>query len=146
MCKSRRASKMLSNACLLSKIGFDSAENEPAENLLFLPILLARRRWRSRGTGASRPSRSPQSVRAVGKSEKSDQDAWPKNAEPKMLREPACLSAANLVDLKKMLQNDFLVAKIGFDTAAPLRYLQFLRIVRFTSQPASQPRTSPPKV
>ena len=72
----------------------------------------------------------------------------------------ACL---NLVDLSKSsslhvpssqflferdsYSNEYLFAKFGFDTVTlflPLRYLQFLRIVRFTSQPASQPRTSPP--
>ena len=33
VCKSCRARKMLSNACFLGKIRFDTAENEPAKNL-----------------------------------------------------------------------------------------------------------------
>ena len=46
----------------------------------------------------------------------------------------------NLVDLVKnfLWSLYYLFAKIGFDTAGPLRYLQFLRIVRFTSQPVSR--------
>ena len=35
------AKKKLSNADLLAKFGFDTAENEPAKNLQILPILLA---------------------------------------------------------------------------------------------------------
>ena len=36
VCKSCRARKMLSNAYFRAKFRFDTAENEPAKNLLFL--------------------------------------------------------------------------------------------------------------
>ena len=41
---------MLSNACLLAKFGFDTAENEPAKNLL---ILLSRTKLQDTAPGDS---------------------------------------------------------------------------------------------